>query len=76
MNDRAFEAAMSRCEAARLEPPDLPEPLFDSLESCALERCGANFDCDDCHQSRCACGDWQDETDEASADDYAQKENE
>ena len=62
---------MSRCEAARLEPPDPPEPMFDSLENCMAERCGIDADCDDCVEPHCLCRDWQDETkDDYTKEDY------
>lgn len=43
---------------------DLSEskPLFDSLETCRIERCGIDADCEDCGRDKiCPCENWQDE---------------
>jgi len=48
---------------------DYPAPLFDSLESCRIERCGVGSDCDGCKEKHCPCVNWEYETDEEDYDD-------
>ena len=72
----AFWDGYARAEREYLEPTDPPEPMFDSLAACAIERCGKGFDCDDCVEKTCLCEDWQEEMNDLTADDYAIKDDE